>query len=154
MIRYHLICDAGHDYDAWFPSSAAYDRQAERGLLACAVCSSLKVEKAIMAPSVRTSEIATRPALPTVTSPAAEIAERVVATMPPEVAAKLREIRDFIRNNADYVGQGFAEEARKIHYREAEARGIYGEASRQDVEALLEEGIEIAPVPMLPDDRN
>ena len=154
MIRYQLRCLNNHDFDGWFRSSAAYDEQAERGLLACAVCGTSKVEKAIMAPAVRSTEVEARPAAEGASQPATDIHQQMAASIPPEIVAKLREIREFVRKNADYVGPRFAEEARKIHYEEVDARGIYGEVTKDDVEALLSEGIDIAPLPILPDDRN
>ena len=166
MIRYALNCERGHVFESWFQNSAAYDKQVKRALVACPVCGSAKVEKAIMAPRVAAGsddEIVAPPApapaaaapSPAVPPPAAKPAP--VAMMSPperELRQKLKEIRDHIVKNASYVGTRFPEEARKIHYGETEHRSIYGEASPEDAKALHEEGIEFHPLPILPDDQN
>jgi hypothetical protein len=147
MIRYRLRCDAGHDFEAWFSSSAGYDEQAERGLLACAVCGTPKVEKALMAPNVaKTAEERPVPALP---------AKRpMTAQLPAPMREMLRQIHEHVKKNSDYVGDRFAEEARKIHYEETEARGIYGEATIAEARELHEEGIEVHALPAMPEDAN
>lgn len=149
MIRYSLICEAGHGFESWFPSSDSYDAQVARGLVTCPVCDSTKVGKALMVPSVARTDRA--PATPPAQSdaPVAMIAE-------PErqVRAMLRALRDHVVANSEHVGARFPEEARKIHYGEAEGRSIYGEASPAEARALIEEGIEVAAIPILPDDRN
>jgi hypothetical protein len=163
MIRYRLHCDHGHEFEGWFPSIAAYDTQAERGLLSCATCGSSQIEKALMAPNVQTARGRAKSLAksmaqslsdtPQAVSPAAETAA-VAAGAPPAVLEMMRQVREHIRKHSDDVGDRFAEEARRIHYEEVEARAIHGQATRDDVVALLEEGIEILPVPILPEDRN
>lgn len=167
MIRYALNCDQGHTFESWFANSAAYDKQAKRGLVACPVCSSVKVEKAIMAPNLGQAGTA-EPRPPTPAPQTTLPAQQPAATpsIPPktpvammsaaerELRHKLKELRDHITKNAHYVGTRFPEEARKIHYGEAEHRSIYGEASPEDVKQLHEEGIEFHPLPILPDDQN
>ncbi len=151
MIRYRLRCDSGHEFEAWFPSSSGYDAQAERGLLSCAVCGASKVEKALMAPNVAKQAEDLRagaPALP------ASVKLPLAAQLPPPLREMLKKIREHVRENSDYVGDKFAEEARRIHYDEAEARGIYGEATMAEARELFEEGIEVHPLPALPDDAN
>jgi hypothetical protein len=146
MIRFSLICEAGHEFDGWFASNDAFDTQKKRGLIDCPACGSAKVAKALMAPGVITSE-----------RKAARAAAPVQLALDPERAelmGKLREMAKAVRANADYVGGEFAEEARKIHFGEAEARGIYGEASADEVQGLLEDGVPVAPLPVLPEDRN
>lgn len=147
MIRYDLTCDKGHEFDGWFRDSAAYDRQAARGLVSCTVCGSVKVGKQLMAPGI-----------PVKSNRRAESARTMVGGPPdPRLAAMLQMVRDMrahVAENAEYVGDRFAEEARKIHYAEAEERGIYGEASSDDAKALLEEGIAVHPLPRLPEDGN
>lgn len=143
MIRYALACEAGHAFESWFRSSGDYDSQAKRGFVVCPHCGSAKVEKQIMAPAVRVRE--------------EPQAKRPVALVDPRDAAMrqmFRAYRQFIEENAEAVGDKFAEEARKIHYGETEERAIYGEASDAEVKELTEEGIEIAPMPVLPDERN
>lgn len=154
MIRYALVCARKHEFEAWFQNSADYDRQAARGLVACPTCGTNKVDKAIMAPAIaRRRE---RAAGPPAESPASGEPSPVALMSPQEreFRRKLKELRDHITSNADYVGKAFPEEARKIHYGETEHRSIYGEASLQDAEALRGEGIEFHPLPVLPDDHN
>ena len=159
MIRYTLNCDKGHTFESWFANSAAYDKQAKRSLIACPVCNSAKVEKAIMAPRLGRSEPADEPPAPTpAPAPAAPpAAPSPVAMMSPvehELRKKLKELREHIVKNADYVGPRFSEQARKIHYGEVEHRSIYGEATSEEAKALHEEGVEFHPLPILPDDHN
>ena len=164
MIRYALNCEQGHTFESWFQNSAAYDKQAKRGLVACPVCGSAKVEKAIMAPRLARTEAADRAACrcpphrcrcPPAADAAVLPAKAPVAIMSPperELRNKLKELRDHITKNADYVGPRFPEQARKIHYGEIEHRSIYGEASAEEAKELHEEGIEFHPLPILPDE--
>jgi hypothetical protein len=167
MIRYALACDKGHAFESWFASSAAYDKQAKHGLVTCPVCDSAKVEKTIMAPRVAGAKkrgpapmpAAEAPApMPAASSPApsgdmpAPVA--MVSPQERELRKKLKELREHLTKNADYVGQKFPEEARKMHYGEIEHRSIYGEASPDQAKELHEEGIEFHPLPVLPDERN
>jgi hypothetical protein len=142
VIRYSLHCDKAHEFEGWFASSADFDRQAEAGFVSCPVCGSLSVAKTLMAPSVSTSRRREE-----TTALALDVTRR-------EAMQKLREIVSEVRSNAEDVGERFPEEARKIHYGETEARGIIGQASPVEVKALLDEGVEIAPLPVLPDDVN
>jgi hypothetical protein len=157
VIRYALGCDSGHGFESWFKSANAYDKQAARGLIACPLCGSTKVGKAIMAPGVARSAprevAATQPPAPApAPEPRAPVA--MLSEKERELRAKLKELRDHVVKNADYVGQKFPEEARKMHYGEVEHRSIYGEASTADAAELIEEGIELHPLPILPDERN
>lgn len=161
MIRYALVCDRGHDFESWFQSSAAYDKQATRGLVNCPQCGSAKVEKAIMAP--RLSKSAKKQSTP-IETPAPTAEKPVPAATPAPVAmispqeqefrSKLKELRDHLTKNADNVGTKFPEEARKMHYGEIEHRSIYGVASPDEAEDLSDEGVEFHPLPILPDERN
>jgi hypothetical protein len=153
MIRYALHCENGHDFDSWFASSAAYDKQTKRALIACPICGSAEVEKAIMAP--RLNHAAT-PAPPNPSMPPAPTKAPVAMMSPPEreLRKKLKELREHITKNADYVGPRFPEQARKIHYGEVEHRSIYGEASPDEAKELHDEGIEFHPLPILPDEFN
>jgi hypothetical protein len=149
MIRYDLICDQGHAFDGWFRDSAAYDAQASSGLVTCAVCGSAKVEKQLMTPGV--------PVKSNRKASASGSQTMMVAGRDPRAQAlidMMREMRRTVEANAEYVGDRFADEARKIHYEEAEQRGIYGEATADDAKALIEEGIEVQPLPRLPEDGN
>jgi hypothetical protein len=148
VIRYTLRCEAGHTFESWFNNSSAFDRQAARGLVACPLCGSAKVEKAIMAPALSAGREAAPPAEPE-KSPVAIVSKEEV-----EVRKKLKELREHIVQNADYVGEKFPEEARRMHYGEIEHRSIYGEASPDAARSLADEGIEFHPLPRLPDERN
>jgi len=166
MIRYTLVCNKHHQFESWFANSAAYDKQAKRGLVTCPLCGSAKVEKALMAPRLaRTDTTPTRqamaarplPSSPKEAEPAATQTQTPVAMISPQeqqLRQKLRELRDHLVKNAENVGPRFPEEARKMHYGEAEHRSIYGIASPKDAKELHEEGIEFSPLPVLPDERN
>lgn len=159
MIRYRLNCKTGHDFEAWFQNSAAYERQAKRGLVECPECGSTKVQKALMAPSIakagRKSRSEPVAAAPDASAPPAstEIAATPPA-IPPQVLDMMRKLRREVQARAEYVGPRFAEEARKIHHKEAPERGIFGEASADDVRTLREDGVECYPLPTLPEDHN
>jgi len=166
MIRYALACVQGHAFESWFQNSAAYDKQRARGLVSCPVCGDTKVAKAIMSPRLSGAKTRGRraprpteapaPASDTAVPAPAE-AKTSVAIMSPqerEFRKKLTELRQHLTKNADYVGQKFPEEARKMHYGDIDHRSIYGEASPQDAKALHDEGIEFHPLPVLPDERN
>jgi len=142
VIRYSLSCQSGHDFEAWFAGSEAFEKQQAKGSIACPMCGSTSVDKSLMAPAVATSR--------------KKNSMRLAANVPDqqETAAVLRKLREHLTENADYVGPKFAEEARRIHYNEAEKRGIYGEASSEEARALAEEGIEFHPLPMLPEEHN
>ena len=150
MIRYALVCDGAHEFESWFPGAAAYEQQIKRGMVICPVCNSAKVSKAIMAPNVARKDRETLIEPPTpAPQQVALIDEKMQA-----LRAMMREMRAKILESTTDVGASFPEEARKIHDGEAEARPIRGEASWDDARALSEEGIEIMPIPMLPDERN
>lgn len=131
MIAYQLQCRNGHSFEGWFRDSAAYDAQAADGKLSCPSCNSKKVEKAVMAPAI-----------------AGKAREQA------EAKAALRAMRQAMLADVEHVGGAFPEEARKIHYGEADERAIYGEASADEVEQLLEEGVPVAAVPPDPDTAN
>ena len=158
MIRYTLRCDRGHAFESWFQSSSAYDTQVRRKLVTCPVCDSTKVEKAIMAPQIvskkgRQNAVPAPVESPPVETPAGESTPLLMA-QERELRAKLKELRDHIVKNADNVGERFPNEARKMHYGDIEHRPIYGEASPEEAKALIDEGVEVSPLPVLPDDRN
>ena len=147
MIHYDLICEQGHAFDAWFRDSAAYDEQAGRGLVSCTQCGSAKVEKQLMAPGI-----------PVKSNRKSDVPAKVVsAPVDPRLAMMVqmvREMRRHVEENSEYVGGNFAEEARKIHYEEAEKRGIFGEATADEARELIEEGIDVHALPRLPEDGN
>lgn len=141
MIQYSLHCSNGHTYDAWFRNAAAFDEQQARGIVTCAVCGDGAVEKAPMAPAVARSD-----------------GEKIALSSSSPDLARFRELlrayRQKVTSEADYVGDRFAEEARKMHFDEVETRGIYGEATRDEVIALAEEGVDFLPLPDLPEEHN
>jgi hypothetical protein len=159
MIRYNLRCERGHAFESWFQSSTAYESQEKRRLVSCPSCGSVKVERAIMAPQVVSkkgredsrgapaAEIASTEGAPTEATP-------LLMAQELELRAKIKELRDHITKNADNVGERFPNEARKMHYGDIEHRPIYGEASPDEARALIDEGVEVSPLPVLPDDRN
>ena len=160
MIRYALNCEKGHSFESWFQDSAAYDKQAKRGLVTCPQCGSAKVDKAIMSPRLSATAKKRKASVeqPVATSaPADKPAAAPVAMISPQEQAlrtKLKELRDHLTKNADNVGAKFPEEARKMHYGEIEHRSIYGVASPEEAKELAEEGVEFHPLPTLPDERN
>ena len=158
MIRYNLVCERRHEFESWFANSAAYDKQAKRGLVECPACGSTKVEKAIMAPRLgRADKPIAVPEAHAAPPPAAPEPPAPVAMISPqerELRTKLRELRDHLVKNAENVGRKFPETARKMHYGEIEHRSIYGEASPQEAKELHEEGVEFHPLPVLPEERN
>ena len=148
MIKYALACEQAHEFESWFPSSEAFEAQRKRGFVTCPFCDSAKVEKQIMAPSVaRTDKALTAPAREA--QPVALLSEKER-----ELRAALRALREHVMKNAEDVGKGFVEEARKMHHGETEERSIYGEADLAEARALLDEGIDVLPLPVVPDDRN
>jgi hypothetical protein len=156
MIRYSLQCERGHAFESWFQSSSAYESQEKRKLVTCPACGSAKVERAIMAPQIVSKKgrdiAAPAPAASTeVTAPSST---PLMMAQERELRAKLKELRDHIVKNADNVGERFPNEARKMHYGDIEHRPIYGEASPDEARSLIEEGVEVSPLPVLPDDRN
>ena len=141
VIQYSLHCSKGHQYDAWFRNAAAFDEQVARGIVSCAVCGDGAVAKTPMAPAVARTDGA-----------------KVALSSGHPDAVKFRDMlrayRQRVVSEADYVGDRFAEEARKIHFEEVEARGIYGEATRDEAMALADGGIEFMPLPDLPEEHN
>jgi hypothetical protein len=141
VIHYSLVCDKSHKFDGWFASAAAYDAQKARGLVTCPICLTAEVDKALMAPSISRSA-----------------SEKVSLSIGHPQHKELREAMQALRNKvtteADYVGDKFADEARKIHFKEVDARGIYGEATREEVASLVEDGVDFMPLPNLPEEHN
>jgi hypothetical protein len=153
MIRYQLRCELGHPFESWFHSSAAYESQERRKLVSCPTCGSSKVERAIMAPQI-VSKKGGDSVAPAAEATPAPASTPLMLAQERELRVKLKELRDHIVKNADNVGERFANEARKMHYGDIDHRPIYGEASPDEARALIDEGVEVAPLPVLPDDRN
>ena len=163
MIKYQLICDQNHEFEGWFQASAAFDAQAERGLLRCPLCDSDQVKRALMTPN-----LASPKRRKAIEPPLADPAPKLANSTPPQqpapptkseqvqafgaALAELRQLQQKITKDCRDVGDNFAEEARKIHYGEAEAEGIYGRTTHEEREALEDEGIDVLDMPWLPPD--
>ena len=166
MIHYQLRCANGHEFDGWFKASDAFEAQSARGLLECPDCGNAEIARALMAPSVPRKGNARAAAPPIAAAPPPEAPPQRQAggmpqpvpgqmavdpaRMPAQLRAMLQKLRAEVERNCDYVGPGFAEEARRIHRGESDRRGIYGEASPEQADALREDGIEIARIPWVP----
>ncbi len=158
MIRYALICDAAHEFESWFASSASFEDQAKRGFVTCPVCNSAKVERAVMSPNVARTDLGPKSPAPAVEASAPAAAPPAPVALMSEKEQAFREmvtaLHRHVSENAEHVGQRFADEALKIHHGEAEERAIYGEATPDDARMLHEEGVEFLPLPRLPGSGN
>jgi hypothetical protein len=139
MIKYALVCEHEHEFEGWFSASEDFDDQQARGLLECPACASKAVRKQIMAPAVRGTKAQAKP------EPTPEMRQMMMQAM--------GEMRRHVEENFDYVGDGFADEARAIHEGRSEERGIYGEASPQQVRELADDGVRVAPLPPKPPEK-
>ena len=148
MIVFDLTCPKAHVFEGWFKDSAAFEQQVAAGKVSCPTCSSRKIKKALMAPNIATSDksAAEDP------GPGGAKKAALETTKVAEVRKALRELRKTVEENFDHVGPDFAEEARKIHYGEADPRNIYGETNDAEAEALSEEGIDVARIPWIQSD--
>ena len=158
MILYRLRCRKGHEFDSWFKDSKAYERQEKRSLIGCPECGDSKVARAVMAPRIgkgatKAAVEAPAEAAPAPTpapSPQQQQMAALAKHMPKEMREALLKVREQVEKNCEHVGPAFAEEARKIHYGESDKRGIYGETSDEEAEALADEGIEFGRLPWVP----
>lgn len=141
MIRFSLICDQLHEFEGWFRNNEDFEVQSARALVQCPVCHSSKIGKALMAPALTTGR--------TKDKIAAKLGENQR-----KILLELQEVARKVKANADYVGDKFAQEARKIHDGEVPERGIYGEATREEITELVDDGIGVMPLPVLPEDYN
>lgn len=154
MILYSLVCAKGHQFEGWFGNSGAFDREVAAQRVACPVCGDHHVEKAIMAPRIAKSEAPTHEvqARDNSTQTSTSLSKPVAAQI--ELTAEewqfLKKLREKVEADCDYVGTNFAEEARRIHYGETEARQIYGETTPDEAAALEEEGVEFGVIPWFP----
>ncbi len=149
MIRFDLVCQHTHEFDSWFASNTAYEEQNQAGLVTCPYCGSDEISKQLMSPSI--------PAKTNIASTSDRQQPMLSANQDPaitEMVENIRKMRQQVSENAEYVGKNFAKEAREIHYEEKPARGIYGEASLDEAKSLLEEGVGVVPLPMLPEEKN
>jgi hypothetical protein len=144
MIRYALKCAEGHSFESWFQSADAFDGLAAKGLVSCAVCGGTDVKKALMAPKVAADAPETLPAEP----------ERPLSAPPTHPAEQmLRALKEHVEKTSTYVGGNFAREARAMHLGEVPEKPIHGEANAAEAKALLEDGVPVLPLPVLPKDR-
>jgi hypothetical protein len=141
VIQYSLVCENEHKFDAWFRNAQAYDEQHKKGIVTCPICTSGDVHKALMAPAISRAK-------------SNKVAVSTGHPQQEELRTAMKALRDKVTSEADYVGDEFATEARKIHDNEVEARGIYGEATQDEVSGLVEDGIDFMPLPNLPEDHN
>ena len=132
MILFSLRCAAGHEFEGWFQDGDGFAAQQKVGEIACPECGDAQVEKAVMAPRIGRSR------------------GKTPAISPAQMRAALVELRRQVETNCDYVGERFAEEARRIHYREVDPHGIYGEATSEESRELAEEGISFGQIPWIP----
>lgn len=133
MIKFNLKCEQEHRFDSWFQSAAAFDRLRETGMVACAVCGSTQVEKALMAPQVQAGR-----------------GDRSLTPQPDTAEQAIAALRKKVEANAYYVGTRFAQEARDMHDGLMPERAIYGEARPDEARRLIEDGIPVAPLPFAP----
>lgn len=148
MIRYSLVCDKGHTFESWFQNSKASDGQLKRGLVACPVCDSAKVSKAIMAPAIA-AKSGKKNIEASGSQPVALLSEKEQ-----ETRRLVKALHEHVKKNSEHVGEEFPKLARQMHYEEIEARSIHGQAKPDEVRELLEEGVEVSPLPSLPDEHN
>lgn len=147
MIRYTLKCADGHSFDSWFKSAEAFEALEGRGMLSCSVCGGSDVQKAMMAPRVATKGAVAPEGADDTPAPSLSQPDN-----PTEAA--LNALRKHVEENSTYVGGNFASEARKIHLGEAPDRLIHGEAKPEEAKALLDDGIPVAPLPIIPKNRS
>ena len=147
MIHYQLRCGQDHGFDGWFKDSAAFEKVAAAGLVDCPACGDTKVRRDLMAPRIARGRAEPTPAPGTPAPPPAPVPAAMAGPMPAQVVALLQRMRAEVEKHCDPVGRDFAEEARRMHRGEGERRGIYGEATAEEAEALAEEGIEVGRIP-------
>ena len=137
MIKYKLICkDCQKTFDSWFASSSEFEKLKKKCLLSCHFCESLKIDKSLMTPSVVNKN--------------KFLEEKSNLKKYTKIKKKINEYQKFIKKNFDFVGENFAYEARAIHYKNKSAKkGIYGSASKKEIQELKEEGIETQTIPWI-----
>ncbi len=155
MIHYNLLCDAGHGFDGWYRDSATFDRLVGSALVGCPTCGGTAVRRALMTPAVATQRAKPpadpiKPATEAPSGPPNAPGAATAGPMPAEMVALLQRLRERVEKDCDHVGRDFADEARKMHRGETDRRGIYGDATESEVEALADEGIEVGRIPWVP----
>ena len=153
MIRYTLKCASDHRFESWFQSAEAFDRLQKSGMVSCPNCGDCDIRKELMAPSVKTARKAEDSASqPTPEAPEMPAAMPHALSQPSSTLEKgMKAFKKFVQDHSDYVGNDFANEARKIHLGEAPERSIYGEASAEEAKSLADDGVPVSPLPFLPD---
>ena len=142
MIKYKLVCkNCDLSFDSWFASSKEYEKLKKRQLLNCHKCNSKKIEKSLMAPKLMNRF---------------QLKNDEQKNLKfKKINKKIKEYQNFIKNNFEYVGKNFAYEARSIHYKDKKKdKGIYGTASKEEINELREEGINAETIPWLEDKKN
>ena len=158
MINFTLRCGKGHEFEAWFGSSAEYDRQLAAGLISCALCDDTSITKGLMSPNLgvkgnkKTDQTPAAPPQHKSEVAAPALSQQEVVEKTAELIGQMRALKQQVEKRFDNVGDAFADTARRIHYGDEEDRGIYGNASKEDVEDLIDEGITVFPLPDLPKD--
>jgi hypothetical protein len=150
MIHYTLLCSQSHEFDGWFASSVGFEQQAERGLVECPVCGDTKVSRGLMAPAVPKKGNAGNAGKAAEQSADTQSVAVTGDKLPDHVRSALQKLRAEVETKCDYVGNRFADEARRIHDGESEQRSIYGETTPEQAEALVEDGIAFAKIPWIP----
>lgn len=159
MILFDVKCSGGHVFEAWFQSSDAFENQKDNDLVECPLCGSTKVSKSLMAPNISAKEVSKNIEIDTSfedngkvmvsahSNPNNEVSSEDVKRALEHMHNTMAKFRQQVEKSCEYVGTDFAEEARKIHYGDSEKRGIYGETTIRETEELIEEGIDVLPVP-------
>ncbi len=156
MIHYELQCSEDHEFDGWFPDSAAFEKQVRLKLIECPACGNTSVRRALMAPAVAKPHRTPAPAPPQPPQPQIQPGPptlppgAIAGKLPDHVRAMLQRMRSEVEKHCAYVGEHFAEEARRMHRGESDQRGIYGETTPEQAEALAEDGIEFSRIPWVP----
>ena len=160
MIHYSLICENNHKFEAWFRNSDSFLEQSKAGIVSCPLCSSQNVQKALMAPAISSARKSTDKNIGqnedngSASRPEEKFSVSAGHPQQEELRAAIKKLRDIVTKEADYVGDKFAIEARKIHDQLVEPRKIYGEATKEEISSLLEDGIDFLPLPTLPEEHN
>jgi len=152
MISFSLICEKNHEFEGWFRTSEDYESQIKKGLVSCPICNGTSINKALMAPSVRSSKKLQKENLPIEKNEKPKNIENKSLIEDDNIRLALRNFRSYIEKNCENVGDNFAKEARLISKGEAKERSIYGKVDNKDAEKLLDEGIEITAIPWIKDD--
>ena len=156
MIQYSLVCANSHGFEAWFKNAAAYDEQIQMNIVTCPICATPEVNKALMAPALgrKTNQLENISSKTQSETKGPSLALSTGHADQKKLQKAIRDLREKITSEADYVGDKFASEARKIHDQEIEPRGIYGEATPQEAARLIEDGVDFLPLPGLPEEQN